>query len=83
MEETIKIVLENVYDHSERAPPKIPSNLFQEMLLTCTKETPFVAPTGQMYLQKDGWAMGSCLAPAMVDFYMCRKENKILEKQPD
>ena len=65
VEETIKQVLNNVYDHSEMAPPKISPNLLQEMLLTCTTETPFVSPTGQIYLQKDGCAMGSCLVPTL------------------
>ena len=64
VEETIKIVLNNVYDHSEMTPP----NLLQEMLLTCTTETPFVSPTRQIYLQRDGCAMGSCLAPTLADF---------------
>ena len=53
VEETIKIVLDNVYDHSEMAPPKIPPNLLQEM--------PLVSPTGQIYLQKDGCTL--CIHP--------------------
>ena len=55
VEETIKTVLDNRYDHSEMAPPKIPPKLFQEILLTCTIETPFISSTGQIYLQKDDW----------------------------
>ena len=70
MEEAIKIVPDNVYDHSEMAPPKIPPNFLQEMLLTCTTETQFVSPTGQIYLQRDGCAMGSCLTPTLADFFM-------------
>ena len=83
VEETMKIVLNNVNDHSEIAPPKIPQNLLHGMLLTCTTETPFVSPTGQIYLQRDGCAMRSCLAPTLADFYMCHLENKVLEAQPD
>ena len=64
-------------------PPKITSNLLHEMLLTCTTETSFVSPTGHIYLQRDGSAMGSCLAPTLADFYICYLENKILEVQPD
>ena len=61
VDETIKIVLDNVYDHSEMVSPKIPTNLFQEMILTCTTETPFVAPTGQI-LYTERW-LGNGIVP--------------------
>ena len=53
------------------------------MLLTCTRETPFVAPTGQMHLQRDVCVMGSFLTLTLLDFRMCSLENKILEAQPN
>ena len=48
VEETVKIVLENVYDYSETGP----LNLLQGMLLTCTKETPFVTPQTRCIYRK-------------------------------
>ena len=46
VEDTIQIVIDNVCDHKELAPPNIPPGLLPDMLLTCTKETPFVTTTG-------------------------------------
>ena len=83
VKETMKIVVDSVYDHSEMDPTKIPPNLVQEIFLTSTEKTSFVTSIGQMYLQKDGCAMESCLAPTLADFYMCHLKNKILKTQPD
>ena len=38
VEDTIQIVIDNVYNHDELAPPNIPPNLLRDMLLTCTME---------------------------------------------
>ena len=46
-------------------------------------ETPFITPTGQLYIQQDGCFMGSCLGPKLADFYMCSLQNKIFESTPN
>ena len=52
VEDEIQIVIDNVYDNNELAPPNIPPNLLRDILITCIKETPFVIPTGQLYVPK-------------------------------
>ena len=44
------------------------------MLQLCTKESPFVAPDGQIYKQVDGVAMG----PTFSNFYMGEVEQRVL-----
>ena len=77
VEETIHTVVDNVY---ELTPPKIPPNLLEEMLLTCTNEPLFVTSTGLMYVQRNGCYMGSCPAPTLVNFCIGYL-NKILKSQ--
>ena len=48
------------------------------MLELCTKEAPFLSPTGEIYQQIEGVAMGSPLGPTFANFYMGDLENKIL-----
>ena len=47
------IVVDNMYDNDELAPPNIPPSLLGDMLLTYTEETPFVTPTEQFNVQQD------------------------------
>ena len=78
VKETIKIILENVYNHPNLSPPKVSKSNLEKMLLICTTKTPFKTPNDQMYVQIDGVSMGSCLGPTFANFYMCNLENKIL-----
>ncbi|XP_076049472.1 uncharacterized protein LOC143030196 [Oratosquilla oratoria] len=52
----VRIIPNNVYRH-----PKIPGNIMKNLLLACTTEALFISPTGQLYLQVEGVAMGSPL----------------------
>ena len=42
--ETIKIIIDNVYNHTKLPPPDIPRNILEKLLKICTTETPFQAP---------------------------------------
>ena len=76
--ETIEIILENVYNHENLVPPPIPRNILEQLLLACTTESPFRCPNNKLYYQKDGIAMGCCLAPTFAEYYMCNLENDVL-----
>ena len=75
---TIEIILQHVYNNAITAPPKIPKEILKNMLELCTKEAPFLSPTGEIYRQIEGVAMGSPLGPTFANFYMGDLENKIL-----
>ena len=81
---TIEIIIKHVYNNSEKTPPKIPKEILRQMLQLCTKEAPFKAPNGKLYLQIDGVTMGSPLGPTFSNFYMGDLEertfNGILQK---
>lgn len=80
IEETIKIILKEVFQNPNSALP--PLNLtpwiLEKMLRSCTTETPFRGPDGLLYRQKDGVAMGSPLGPLFASFYMSAVENSVL-----
>ena len=78
VEETIKIILKNVYENSNIPSPKINREVLRKLLLICTTECPFKTPTGEMFKQIDGVSMGSCLGPTFANFYMCNLENKVI-----
>ena len=67
---TIDIIIKHVYHHPTLPQPKIPQNILREFLSICTKESPFRSPTGTLYLQIEGVAMGSPLGPTFAGFYM-------------
>ena len=75
VDKTIDIIINNVYSHPNLPPPKFPKNILKEMLILCTKESPFTAPDGCMYLQIEGVAMGSPLGPTFANFYMGELEK--------
>ena len=76
--ETIKIIVDNVYNHSKLPPPDISRNVLEQLLTICATETPFQAPDGKIHQQTDGVSMGSCLGSTFANFYMCNLENTIL-----
>ncbi|XP_076038315.1 uncharacterized protein LOC143023612 [Oratosquilla oratoria] len=61
VEETIEIILHDVFHHVSLPPPKIPRHVLQKMLQICTQEVPFRCPSGRIYRQLDGVSMGSPL----------------------
>ena len=78
--ETIQIILGKVYDNRDPdlPPLKLERAILEKLLLACTTELPFRGPDGQLYLQKDGIAMGSPLGPLFANFYMSEVEAKTL-----
>ena len=79
VEETIQIILNNVYRNSQIPPPKISENTLKQMLTICTTEAPFMHIDGTIYVQRDGLAMGGPLSCTMANFYMAHVENQVLE----
>ena len=74
---TIDTIIKHTYHHATLPPPKIPKNILREFLSICTKESPFHAPNGDLYLQIEGVAMGSPLGPTFANFYMGNLEQNI------
>ena len=66
-----------MYANPVLKPPPIESKLLREALVLCTTESPFVAPTGDLFLQIDGVAMGSPLGPIFAEFYMANIEKQL------
>ncbi|XP_076059498.1 uncharacterized protein LOC143036137 [Oratosquilla oratoria] len=79
---TINIIMDNVYHHPQLPPPKIPENNLKQLLIACTTEAPFKSPTGHLFYQIEGVAMGSPLGCTFAEFYMCNLENSVLQN-PD
>ena len=77
---TVKIIIDYAYSHPDISPPKIPKEIMEELLLTCTTKTPFRHPNGGIYLQVDGVSIGSPLGPLMRNFYMAHIENTVLDE---
>ena len=83
--DTIEIILQEVYNHDLLPPPKIPSQILKDLLLLCTKEAPFRCPRGKLYVQIEGVAMGSPLGPTFANYYMGNLEKTVFdnpEKKP-
>ena len=57
--------------------------VLQEILTICTSLTPFEHINGDMYVQIDGFSMGSCLGPTFADYYMCEIENAVISEKPE
>ena len=68
--ETMNIIINNIYHHPTLPPLKINFNTWCKILLLCTTEVPFYYPHGNIFIQKDGIAMGSVLGPIFSNFYM-------------
>ena len=79
VEQTIDIIIEQVYHHPTLPPLAVPKGILETMLRSCTMDAPFRAPDGKLYRQINGVAMGSPLGCLFADMYMCHVENKVLE----
>ena len=77
IDDTINIILNLAYCNNSILPPKIPRNLLKQLLELCTKESPFITPSGKIYQQIEGVAMGSPLGPTFANFYMGYLEETI------
>ena len=51
----------------------------KSLLEICTQRAPFKDINGDVYIQKDGLAMGGPLSCTLANYFMCEVENKILE----
>ena len=75
--ETIDIIINNIYNNPSLPPLKINPNILRKLLLTCTTEVPFYDHLENIYVQTDGVSMGSVLGPIFSNFYMSDLENRI------
>ena len=80
VERTITIILDYVYTSSDLAAPKLPRRILESLLRACTLEVPFRCPSGRMYYQVDGVAMGSPLGVMFANAFMSYVENKVLDE---
>ena len=78
IQETIDIILRNVYNHPTLRAPDVPRQKLKELLLLCTTSVPFRNIDGQMFIQIDGMSMGSPLGPTFANYYMADLENHVL-----
>ena len=78
--ETIDVILDEVYVKRGNGLPSLnlSRDILERLLKACTKDAPFRGPDGQLYLQKEGVAMGSPLGPLFANFYMSHIENSVL-----
>ena len=76
---TIDIILKNVYENHSIPAPRLPKHVLEKMLEICTKETPFRCPSGKLYRQIDGVAMGSPLGVLFAEAYMAHVESKAID----
>ena len=75
--ETINIIINNIYNNPSLPPLKINPNILRKLLLTCTTEVPFHDHLGNIYIQTDGVSIGSVLGPIFSNFYMSDLKNRI------
>ena len=80
LDETINICIDSLYKDDENTP-KIPKNVFCNLLTMATKESFFMF-NNKFYKQIDGVAMGSPLGPALANIFMCNFEKKWLKDCP-
>ena len=85
IDETVDIILKYVYENENVPAPRLPKQILKELLQLCTKEAPFQSPTGQLYKQINGVAMGSPLGVLFANAYVCSVEETALnslDRQP-
>ncbi|KAG0718572.1 hypothetical protein GWK47_052180 [Chionoecetes opilio] len=70
VDKTIDFILDRIYRSEDTKPLDIPEIALKTMLHLCTKEAPFLCPSGLMYQQIDGIAMDSPLGVLFTNFYM-------------
>ena len=80
LDETIDICIDSLYKDDDNTP-KIPKNVFRNLLAVATKESFFIF-NNKFYTQIDDVAMGSPLGPTLVNISMCNFENKWLKDCP-
>ena len=75
---TIQIIIDEIYHKRSNGLNKLALSpeILKNLLVACTKDSPFRGPDGKLYTQKDGVAMGSPLGPLFANFYMAHVEEK-------
>ena len=68
LETTIDIILRRIYTNHELTT-SLTKKEMKELLLLCTKNLNFTF-SGQIFIQVDGVAMGSPLAPLLADIFI-------------
>ena len=81
VDETINIIMDRVY-RSDLTKLDIPEQVLRDMLVTCTKEAPFLSHRGELYRQVDGVAMGSPLGVLFANMYMAQVEERAFNNNP-
>ena len=75
--ETVDIIVNNIYNNPSLPPLKINPNILRKLLLTYTTEVPFHDHLGNIYVQTAGVSMESVLGSIFSNFYMSDLENRI------
>ena len=81
VDETIDIIMDRVY-RGDMPQLDIPEDVLRAMLVTCTKEAPFLSHRGELFRQVDGVAMGSPLGVLFANMYMAHVEEKTFNDNP-
>ena len=76
LETTIDIILRRIYTNHELTT-SLTKKEMRELLLLCTKNVHFTF-NGQNYIQVDGVAMVSLLAPLLADMFMIELERSLI-----
>ena len=82
VERTISILIDYAYNNPTLAPPEFPSYTMAALLRLCTTKAPFRSPTGQLYYQIDGIAMGSPLGVLFAQAFMTSIEETVIPNLP-
>ena len=77
LNETIDIIINDIYNNPSLRPLKINPNILRKILLTCTTEVPFHDHLGNIYVQTNGVSMGSVLGPIFSNVYISDLENTV------
>ena len=80
VERTIKILTDYAYNDPSLPPPEFPDYIMASLLRLCTTQAPFRSPTGQLYYQTDGIAMGSPLGILFAQAFMASVEETVLNE---
>ena len=78
--ETIKSIIEDIYNHPS-IPPSIQPKVLEKkkLLFSCTTRVPLYDLSCNIDTQIDGISMRSSLDPTISEFYMSHFENKIFK----
>ena len=76
IQEAIKIIIENVYNHLSIPPPAIKPNILEKHLHACTTQVSFYIPSGKIYTLIDGISMDSPLGHSISEFYISHIEKQ-------